>query len=59
MSGKKIYDTALYLRISREDADMMGGRKAESGSIRGQRDILKAYVGEHDDLRIFDIYIDV
>ncbi|MDE6712155.1 MAG: recombinase family protein, partial [Lachnospiraceae bacterium] len=58
MRGQGIYATALYLRLSRDDADVDGGRKTESGSIKSQRDILKAYVQEHDELQIFDIYAD-
>lgn len=58
MSKKKIYDTALYLRLSRDDTDIDGRNKIESNSISSQRDHLRAYVQSHDDLQIFDIYID-
>lgn len=64
MSKKNIYDTALYLRLSREDndigdvTDIDGRNKTESNSISSQRDLLRAYVQSHDDLQIFDIYID-
>lgn len=58
MSKKNIYDTALYLRLSRDDTDIDGRNKTESNSISSQRDLLRAYVQSHDDLRIFDIYID-
>lgn len=58
MSKKNIYDTALYLRLSRDDTDIDGRNKTESNSISSQRDLLRAYVQSHDDLQIFDIYID-
>ena len=58
MSKKKIYDTALYLRLSRDDTDIDGRTKTESNSISSQRDLLRAYVQSHEDLQIFDIYID-
>lgn len=64
MSKKNIYNAALYLRLSREDndigdvADKGGINKTESNSISSQRDLLRAYVQSHDDLQIFDIYID-
>lgn len=58
MSKKNIYDTALYLRLSRDDTDIDGRRKTESNSISSQRDLLRAYVKSHEDLQIFDIYID-
>ena len=44
MSKKNIYDTALYLRLSKDDADIDGSKKTESNSIRSQRDLLRAYV---------------
>lgn len=58
MSKKNIYDTALYLRLSRDDTDIDGRNKTESNSISSQRDLLRAYVQSHEDLQIFDIYID-
>ena len=64
MSSRKIYETALYLRLSKDDnangagMDIDGGRKTESNSIGSQRDILRAYVQSHADLRVYDIYID-
>lgn len=58
MSSRDIYETALYLRLSKDDADSDGGKKTESNSIGSQRDILRAYVQSHEDLRIYDIYID-
>lgn len=58
MSKKRIFDTALYLRLSRDDTDIDGRNKTESNSISSQRDLLKAYVGSHEDLQIYDIYID-
>lgn len=58
MSKKEIFDTALYLRLSRDDTDIDGSSKMESNSISSQRDMLRAYVQSHEELQIFDIYID-
>lgn len=58
MSKKNVYDTALYLRLSRDDTDIDGRTKTESNSISSQRELLRAYVQSHEDLQIFDIYID-
>lgn len=58
MSKKDIYNTALYLRLSRDDTDIDGKSKTESDSISSQRDFLRAFVQGHHDLQIFDIYID-
>ena len=41
-----MYETALYLRLSKDDADIDGGKKTESNSIGSQRDILRAYLME-------------
>ncbi len=56
----KVYHTALYLRLSRDDREdgTFGSKKTESNSISSQRELLKAYVESHNDLQIFDIYID-
>ena len=49
----KVWKTALYLRLSREDGD-----KAESNSIGSQREILKEYLKHHPDKELVDIYAD-
>lgn len=54
----KIFETAIYLRLSRDDTDIDGNSKTESNSISSQRDLLRVYVKSHEDLRIFDIYVD-
>lgn len=58
MSKNIIYDTALYLRLSKDDTDIDGSNKIESNSIGGQRDLLRTYIQSNEELRIFDIYID-
>lgn len=52
------YSVAVYLRLSRDDEDIAGGIKSESCSISSQRELIRAYVREHDDMEIFDIYAD-
>ena len=47
-----IYNTALYLRLSRDD-ELQG----ESGSIQTQRMMLRQYAAEHS-LNVIDEYID-
>ena len=42
--------TAMYLRISSEDADLRTGEKDESESISNQRSLLRDYVCSHADL---------
>lgn len=57
METIKYYNVAVYLRLSRDDGDI-NGIKVESNSISSQREMIRSYVSEHEELRIFDIYID-
>lgn len=50
---KKIWNATLYLRLSRDDGD-----KEESGSITGQRELLRDYISQHLELREYAIRID-
>lgn len=49
---EKIWDAGLYLRLSRDDD------KYESESISSQREILKRFVEQHKDIRVYSTYID-
>ena len=49
----EVWDTAGYLRLSREDGD-----KAESDSIANQRKLLEQYIAVHPELRLADFYQD-
>ena len=49
---KKIWNATLYLRLSRDDGD-----KEESGSITGQRELLRDYISQHPELREPNILI--
>lgn len=53
MQEKKVYNVAVYLRLSRDDG------KIESDSIISQRDMILSYVRKHEDMRVFDIYTDM
>ena len=50
---KKIWSATLYLRLSRDDGD-----KEESGSITGQRELLRDYISQHPELREYAVRID-
>lgn len=47
------YHTAAYIRLSRED-----GEKDESDSVINQRHLLLRYIGQQDDLLLYDVYVD-
>ena len=50
---KKVWKTALYLRLSRDD-----GTETESNSIASQREILKEYLKRCPDMELARIYSD-
>ena len=54
---RKIWSVALYIRLSQEDSDN-GEEKQESNSVTSQKTLLNEYIEEHDDLAIYDTYID-
>ena len=53
----KIWLVAVYIRLSQEDSDI-GEERKESNSITSQKTLLKEFVKEHEDLKLYDIYID-
>ena len=53
-----VYFVAVYLRLSRDDEDIDGSAKSESNSISSQRELIRSYVREHEDMELFDIYMD-
>ena len=58
MIKKHLFFVAIYLRLSRDDEDIDGSTKAESNSISSQRELARSYVRAHDDMELFDIYVD-
>lgn len=69
MKAKAFYNVAIYLRLSRDDISSGGGKgidgniaagdgKAESNSIRSQRDMICSYIRKQDNMEIYDIYTD-
>ena len=53
----KIWSVALYIRLSQEDEDN-GKNKQESNSVTSQKTLLNEFIEEHDDLIVYDTYID-
>lgn len=54
---RKIWSVALYIRLSQEDADN-GKEKEESNSVTSQKTLLNEFIEEHNDLLVYDTYID-
>lgn len=53
MKKDQLFQTAVYIRLSREDGD-----KIESDSIVNQKKLITEYLKSSDDLVIYNIYID-
>lgn len=56
-NATKIWSVALYIRLSQEDSDT-GEYKQESNSITNQKALLNEFIEEHNDLVIYDTYVD-
>ena len=49
----RLYPTAIYIRLSREDGD-----REESDSVSGQKKLLLRYIEKHAELLLYNMYID-
>ncbi|MCI8591059.1 MAG: recombinase family protein [Lachnospiraceae bacterium] len=67
MKEAKHFYAAMYLRLSREDSDgeavpasgdEHGLSKAESNSIGTQRELIRSFIKEQEDIELFDCYVD-
>ena len=58
MQKHRCYQTAVYLRVSRENEDVDGSIKGESESISSQRELARSFVMAQPDMELFDIYVD-
>lgn len=62
--GEKIFQAAMYLRLSKDDNDVgelkdKNGRiKSESNSISNQRALIRSFISEKKDMELYDIYVD-
>lgn len=54
----KIYHTAIYVRLSKEDGDVASAAKAESNSISNQKNLIKDFLKEKDDIIVVSEYVD-
>ena len=53
----KIWQVAIYIRLSQEDSDN-GEGKIESNSVTSQKTLINEFVEENDDLIVYDTYVD-
>ncbi len=64
LKKQKKYYAAMYLRLSRDDSDIgeVTGRegisKTESNSISSQRELIRTFIREAEDVELYDCYVD-
>ncbi len=57
MQGKT-FQAAVYLRLSREDGDIIEGSKLVSCSIANQKELVMDYLKSHPEITVYDTYTD-
>lgn len=58
MINKKIYDAAIYVRLSKEDGDVANAAKAESNSISNQKNLIKDFLKDKEDIVVVSERVD-
>lgn len=56
--NSKIYQTAIYLRLSREDGDVAEGSKLVSNSITNQKALIMDFLKSNPELKVHTVYAD-
>lgn len=54
----KAFHAAVYLRLSREDGDVVDGGKQVSNSIANQKELITDFLKSHLEITVIDTYID-
>ena len=57
-NNSKVYQAALYLRLSKEDGDVEDGGKLVSNSISNQKDLIMDYLKQHPEIQVHSIWAD-
>ena len=63
--NRKQFLAAMYLRLSRDDSDVgdvtdrEGNLKSESNSIGNQRELIRAFIHEQQNMELYDIYVEM
>ncbi len=58
MQKLHLYHVAVYLRLSREDGDVVTGGKQVSNSISNQKELVMDYMKSHSELQLYSVYTD-
>ncbi len=54
----RIYHAAIYVRLSKEDGDVAGSAKAESNSISNQKNLIRDFLKDKDDIIVVSERVD-
>ena len=54
----RIYHAAIYVRLSKEDGDVANAAKAESNSISNQKNLIKDFLKDKDDIIVVSERVD-
>lgn len=57
-NNSKVYQAALYLRLSKEDGDVEDGGKLVSNSISNQKDLIMDYLKLHPEIEVHSVWAD-
>ena len=55
---QKIYHAAIYVRLSKEDGDVAAAGKAESNSISNQKNLIKDFLKDKEDIEVVSERVD-
>ena len=55
---KRIYHAAIYVRLSKEDGDVAGVSKAESNSISNQKELIRDFLKDKEDIVVVSERVD-
>lgn len=58
LTADRIYHAAIYVRLSKEDGDAASAAKAESNSISNQKNLIKDFLKDKDDIIVVSEYVD-
>ncbi|MEY8392710.1 recombinase family protein [Lachnospiraceae bacterium 45-W7] len=56
--NSKVYQAAIYLRLSREDGDVAEGSKLVSNSISNQKALIMDFLKSHTEIKVHSVYAD-
>lgn len=56
--NSNIYHAAIYLRLSREDGDVVDGEKRISNSIINQKSLIMDFLESHKEIKVHSVYAD-